>query len=88
MAFEYEPSLQGRAALAPAGQYDPGLQATHVCSPSSAWYVPAAHSSQKARPEAAATKPAEQFLQSTGSELPVIVLAFPGAHAWHDALLL
>ena len=43
MAFENEPSLQGRAALAPAGQYDPGSQASHVCSPSSAWYVPGPH---------------------------------------------
>eukprot|EP00964_Phaeocystis_antarctica_P004419 scaffold2392_cov72-Phaeocystis_antarctica.AAC.3 len=39
-----------------------------------------------AAPEATATKPAEQFLQSAGSELPGIGLAFPGAHAWHDAL--
>eukprot|EP00964_Phaeocystis_antarctica_P003503 scaffold1879_cov71-Phaeocystis_antarctica.AAC.3 len=40
----------------------------------------------KAAAEAAATKPAEQLLQSAGSELPGIGLAFPGAHAWHDAL--
>ena len=87
MAFENEPSLQGRAALAPVGQYDPGLQATHACSPSPAWYLPAAHPSQNSAPESAATKPAEQFLHWAGSELPGIGLAFPGAHAWHDALL-
>ena len=85
--LEYEPSLHGSAALAPSGQYEPGSQATHVCSPALAWYFPAVHPSQKAAPEAAATKPAEQFLQSAGSELPGIGLAFPGAHAWHDALL-
>jgi len=87
VASEYEPSAHGSAALAPSGQYEPGLQATHACSPSLAWYLPAVHSSQNSAPEAAATKPAEQFLQSTGSELPRIGLAFPGAHAWHDALL-
>ena len=69
------------------GQNEPGLQATHVCSPSLAWYVPVVHPSQKSEPEAAATKPAEQFLQPAGSELPGIGLAFPGAHAWHAALL-
>ena len=45
--IEYVPFLHGSAALAPAGQYDPGSQASHVCSPSSAWNVPAAHSTQK-----------------------------------------
>ena len=85
--LEYVPSLHGSAALAPSGQYEPGSQATHACSPSPAWYLPAVHSSQKAAPEAAATKPAEQSLQSAGSELPGIGLALPGAHAWHDALL-
>eukprot|EP00964_Phaeocystis_antarctica_P013588 scaffold7455_cov72-Phaeocystis_antarctica.AAC.2 len=44
--IEYEPSAHGSGALAPAGQNEPGLQATHACSPSSAWYVPAAHLSQ------------------------------------------
>ena len=84
---EYEPDAHGSAALAPSGQYEPGSQATHACSPSSAWYLPATHSPHKAAAEAAATKPAEQFLQSAGLELPGIGLAFPGAHAWHDALL-
>ena len=84
---EYEPSAHGNAALAPSGQYEPVLQATHACSPSLAWYVPAVHPSQKSDPEAATTKPGEQFLQSVGSELPGIGLAFPGAHSWHDTLL-
>jgi len=87
VASENEPSLHGRAALAPSGQYEPGSQATQNCLPSPVWYLPAAHPSQKAAPEAFATEPAEQFLQSAGSELPRIGLAFPGAHAWHDALL-
>jgi len=87
VAFEYEPSSHGSGALAPSGQYEPGSQARHACSPSSGWYLPAAHPSQKAAPEAAATKPAEQFLQSAGSELPWIGLAFPGAHAWHAPVL-
>ena len=43
MLLEYVPSLHGSAALAPTGQYDPSLQATHVFSPSPAWYVPAVH---------------------------------------------
>eukprot|EP00964_Phaeocystis_antarctica_P109691 scaffold74130_cov60-Phaeocystis_antarctica.AAC.1 len=34
-----------------------------------------------------ANVPGLQSLQSAGSELPGIGLAFPGAHAWHDALL-
>ena len=63
VALEYEPFLHGSAALAPSGQYEPGSQATHVCSPALAWYFPAVHPSQKAAAEAAATKPAEQFLQ-------------------------
>ena len=67
VALEYEPFLHGSAVLAPSGQYEPALQATHACLPSSAWYFPAVHSSQKAAAEAAATKPAEQFLQSAGS---------------------
>ena len=87
MASECEPASHGSGALAPAEQYDPSSQAAHACSPSPAWYLPAVHSTQKAAPEAAATKPAEQSLQSAGSELPGIGLAFPGAHAWHDALL-
>ena len=44
--IEYEPSAHGSGALAPAGQNEPGSQATHACLPSSAWYVPAAHLSQ------------------------------------------
>ena len=43
VAFENVPSLHGSAALAPSGQYEPGSQATHACSPSPSWYVPAAH---------------------------------------------
>ena len=43
MAFAYVPSLHGSGALAPSGQYEPGLQATHSCSPSAGWYLPAAH---------------------------------------------
>ena len=39
VALEYEPLLHGSAALAPSGQYEPGSQAAHVCSPLSAWYV-------------------------------------------------
>ena len=87
VALEYEPFLHGSAALAPSGQYEPGSQATHACSPSLGWYLPAAHPSQKAAPKAAATKPEEQFLQWAGSELPGIGLAFPGAHAWHAPVL-
>ena len=41
--LEYKPSLHGSAALAPSGQNEPGSQATHACSPSPSWYVPAAH---------------------------------------------
>eukprot|EP00964_Phaeocystis_antarctica_P008198 scaffold4416_cov65-Phaeocystis_antarctica.AAC.6 len=44
--IEYEPSAHGSGLLAPAGQNEPGSQATHACLPSSAWYVPAAHLSQ------------------------------------------
>jgi len=84
---EYVPFAHGSGALAPAGQYEPVSQAKHACEPLSAWYLPTVHPSQKSAPEAAATEPAEQFLQSAGSELPRIGLAFPGAHAWHDALL-
>eukprot|EP00964_Phaeocystis_antarctica_P113999 scaffold77963_cov67-Phaeocystis_antarctica.AAC.1 len=31
--IEYEPFSHGSAAPAPSGQYEPGSQATHVCSP-------------------------------------------------------
>ena len=48
--LECVPSAHGSGALAPLGQYEPGLQATHFCSPSSAWYVPAAHLSHEALP--------------------------------------
>ena len=41
--IEYEPSAHGSGVLAPAAQYEPGSQATHVCSPSPAWYLPAPH---------------------------------------------
>jgi len=87
VAFEYVPSAHGSGALAPSGQYEPSSQATHAFSPSRGWYLPAAHPSQKAAPEAAATKPAEQFLQSAWSELPGIGLAFPGGHAWQDTVV-
>ena len=70
------------------GQYDPSSHGSHVSSPGYFWNVPAVHPSQKAELEAAATNPAEQFLQSSGWELPGIGLAFPGAHAWHAPLLL
>ena len=55
VASEYEPSSHGSGALAPSGQYEPGSQATHACSPSSGWYLPEVHPSQKSAPEAAAT---------------------------------
>jgi len=87
VAFEYVPSAHGSGALAPSGQYEPGSQATHAFSPSRGWYLPAAHPSQNLAPQAAATKPAGQSLQSARSELPWIGFAFPGAQAWHDAVL-
>ena len=55
--MEYEPSLHGSAALAPSGQNEPGSQATHICSPSLAWYVPAAHLSHVAMLALGATVP-------------------------------
>ena len=41
--MEYEPSVHGSAAAAPSAQNEPGSQATHACSPSLAWYLPASH---------------------------------------------
>ena len=43
IAFEYDPAAHGSGALAPSGQYEPGSQAAHSCSPSLDWYLPAAH---------------------------------------------
>ena len=57
VALEYEPFLHGSAVLAPSGQYEPGSQATHVCSPSLAWYLPAAHLSHVAMLAFGATVP-------------------------------
>ena len=62
VAFEYEPSLHGSGALAPSGQYEPGLQATHVWLPSSGWYLPAAHLSHVALPVSGWTVPGLQLL--------------------------
>ena len=43
VALEYDPAAHGSGVLAPSGQYEPGSQATHSCSPSPGWYLPAAH---------------------------------------------
>ena len=68
VALEYEPFLHGSAALAPSGQYEPGSQATHVCSPSLVWYVPAAHLSHLPLPALGWTVPG---LHLVCSVLPV-----------------
>jgi hypothetical protein len=57
VALEYEPAAHGSGALAPSGQYEPGSQATHACSPSSGWYLPAAHLSHVAMLAVGATVP-------------------------------
>ena len=55
--LEYVPSLHGSAALAPLEQNEPGSQATHACSPSSGWYLPAAHLSHVPLPASGWTVP-------------------------------
>ena len=65
---EYEPASHGSGALAPSGQYEPGSQATHVCSPSLGWYVPAAQLSHVALPASGWTVPG---LHLVCSVLPV-----------------
>ena len=37
------PSGQGKAATAPAGQYDPTVHLLHVVAPFASWYEPAGH---------------------------------------------
>ena len=59
----------------------------HSLPPEKGWYLPAAHLSHSALPATVWKVPGEQSLQLAGSELPVIGLACPGGHAWHDALL-
>ena len=68
VALEYEPFLHGSAAPAPAGQYEPGTQATHACLPSSVWYVPASHLVHAPMLATGATVPG---LHLVGSVLPV-----------------
>ena len=57
MAPEYEPSLQGSGADAPSAQNEPGTQATHACSPSLAWYLPASQLSHVPLPPRGWTVP-------------------------------
>ena len=77
VALEYEPFLHGSAALAPSGQYEPGSQATHACSPSPVWYVPAVHLTHVAMLASGATVPGLHLL---GSAAPV-PHADPGGHS-------
>ena len=67
--FEYDPSSHGSAALAPAGQYEPGSQGLHSVCCSLSWYVPAAHGAQSPMRRSVAIVPGRQGL---GAVLPVV----------------
>ena len=55
--LEYEPSLHGSAAAAPAAQNEPASHDLHSSLPGSAWYVPAAQLTHAPMLVAGATVP-------------------------------
>ena len=74
------PSKHGKAAEAPGGQKDPGVQTVHAVPPLLFWYEPASHEGQKLCPVAGCAVPG---VHSVGCWAPVAHDA-PVAHVAHS----
>ena len=74
------PSAQSKHSVASAPLYQPVVQPVHSVAAIDAWYLPAAHASQKALPVSTCFLPTPQSLQAVCPELSTYLPASQAVH--------